>query len=718
MDATMNVGRRLSVVAASMPDAVAAVEPLDYDARGKRRYRQVSFRQLDDDSERIARGLHAIGVTPGTRLALLVRPGIDFISLVFGLFKSGAVAILIDPGMGRRNLIGCLAEVEPEGFIAIPVVQAVRWLLRRRFPKARFNVTVGRRWFWDGITLEQLRAVGSGQSAVGSGQSAVGGRQSAVGGRQSAVGSGQSAVGSGQSAVGSRQSAVGSRQWAVGSRQWAVGSGQSAVGSRQWAVGSGQSAVGSRQSAVDSLPPSALRPPPSSSPSASPDDPAAIIFTTGSTGPPKGVLYSHRNFDAQVDQIREFYGIQPGEIDLPCFPLFGLFNCAMGVTAVIPDMDPSRPAGVDPLKIIEAANDWQATQAFGSPAIWDRVGRYCESHGLRLPTIRRVLSAGAPIPAEVLRRTKACIHPEGEVHTPYGATESLPVASNSASEVLGETSGIPFGEADFPVSGADIPVCQTGEISPGRQEFLPHCDCLTGTAARTRQGGGVCVGRRFRDIRWKVIRIVDGPIRSIEEVEELSAGGGPAISCGAGVSPALAAGTAAPQIGELIVTGPQVTRAYVTRTQWNALSKIADGPAVWHRIGDSGYLDDRDRFWFCGRVAHRVLTADGPMYPICCEAIFNQHPAIRRSALVGVGPAGRQRPVIILEPHQGQMPKGPKQREALLAEIRQLAAANPLTARITDFLLHPHFPVDIRHNAKIFREKLAQWAERRGADRS
>ena len=88
--------------------------------RGKRRYRQVSFRQLDDDSERIARGLHAIGVTPGTRLALLVRPGIDFISLVFGLFKSGAVAILIDPGMGRRNLIGCLAEAEPEGFIAIP----------------------------------------------------------------------------------------------------------------------------------------------------------------------------------------------------------------------------------------------------------------------------------------------------------------------------------------------------------------------------------------------------------------------------------------------------------------------------------------------------------------------------------------------------------------------------------------------------------------------
>ena len=135
MDATMNVGRRLSVMARAMPDAVAVAEPLGYDARGKRRYRHVTFRQLDDDSDRIARGLHAIGATPGTRLALLVRPGIDFISLVFGLFKAGTVAILIDPGMGRRNLIGCLAEAEPEGFVAIPLVQAVRWLLRRRFPE-------------------------------------------------------------------------------------------------------------------------------------------------------------------------------------------------------------------------------------------------------------------------------------------------------------------------------------------------------------------------------------------------------------------------------------------------------------------------------------------------------------------------------------------------------------------------------------------------------
>lgn len=542
---TVNVAARLVEMARLQPDTPAVVEPLGY-AAGRRQYRTVTFREIDRDSDRIAAGLRAMGVVPGTRMALLVRPGVDFVTLVFALLRAGAVIVLIDPGMGRRNLVRCLVEADPEGFVAIPVVHALRACLARRFPHVRHLVTVGRRWFWGGKTLAALRRA--------------------------------------------EPSAV----------------------------------LAATQA----------------------DDPAAIIFTTGSTGPPKGVLFTHGNFDAQVEEIRDFFGIERGGIDLPAFPLFGLFNCAMGVTAVIPDMDPSRPAQVDPRKILEAAHDWQATQTFGSPAVWNVVGRYCAASGNRMPTVKRVLSSGAPVPAPVLEMVRACIHPEGEVYTPYGATEALPVAAISATEVLSET------------------------------------------AAQTCRGAGVCVGRRFSRIAWKVIRPVDGPIARLAEAEELPLG----------------------EVGELIVRGPVVTRRYVTRVEANALAKIADGEGFWHRMGDVGYLDAADRFWFCGRMAHRVLTAVGPMYTIPCEAIFNQHPAVARSALVGIGEAGRQRPVIIVEPKPDRQPRGPAARTALLAELADLARAHSHTAAISDFLIHPSFPVDIRHNAKIFREKLAMWA--------
>ncbi|MGW8257461.1 MAG: AMP-binding protein, partial [Thermoguttaceae bacterium] len=305
---TLNVANRLTKMARIMPEAAAVVEPLGREKNGRRKYRSFTFSQLDQDSNQIANGLRQMGVVSGTRLALLVRPGIDFVSLVFGLLKLGAVSVLIDPGMGKAGLVRCLQEAEPEGFIAIPFVHAVRVLLHRRFSRARFNVTVGRRWFWGGASLAKLRSRSS-----------------------------------------------------------------------------------------KSFDPAAT----------SADDPAAIIFTTGSTGPPKGVLFTHGNFDAQVEQIQERYGIRPGEIDLPGFPLFGLFNCAMGVTAAIPDMDPSRPALVDPAKIIEAIGDWNVTQTFGSPAIWDRVGQYCLAEGVNLSTVRRVLSAGAPVSPKILERMKA-----------------------------------------------------------------------------------------------------------------------------------------------------------------------------------------------------------------------------------------------------------------------------------------------------------------------
>ncbi|MCH7726950.1 MAG: AMP-binding protein [Planctomycetes bacterium] len=544
----VNVGLRLSEVARRIPDQIAVIVPQRVDAHGKRRYRKITFRQLDEDSSLLADGLMEMGVRPGTRLALLVRPGIDFVSLVYALFKTGAVSVLIDPGMGRKHLVRCLQDVKPEGFVAIPLAQAVRCLLRSRFPDARWNVTVGRRLFWGGKTIGQLRA----------------------------------------------------------------------------------RKLSSHFHAVN----------------ASASDPAAIIFTTGSTGPPKGVLYRHGNFNQQVDEIRDEYRIQSGEIDVATFPLFALFNGAMGVTTVIPKMDPTRPAEVDPRHIIDVVNDCKATQSFGSPALWNTVSRYCEQNEIKLPSLRRILSAGAPVPTHVLRRLKSVINSNAEVFTPYGATEALPVASISASEVLQ----------------------QTGEISA--------------------LGAGICVGRRFPGIQWRVIRITDEPIVSIRDADPLPRG----------------------EIGELTVRGNVVTSEYVTCCEANSLHKISDGDGLWHRMGDVGYLDNQDRFWFCGRKAHRVQTATGTMFTILCEAIFNTHPDVYRSALVGVGAPGKQRPVVIAETWPECRPTSRRARQRLREDLLDVASSHRLTENIQDVLLHPSLPVDIRHNAKISREKLSVWA--------
>ncbi len=543
----MNVGMRLSQVAAEMPDAMAVAVPGKRPATGVRPYRQVSFAQLEEDSNKLAAGFQAMGIPVGSRLVLAVPPSIEFVTLVFAMLKAGMVMVLVDPGMGRRNLLRCLEEVQPAGFVGIPLVQAVRSVFRRRFSQARHNVTVGRRWFWGGVTLKQLL----------------------------------------------------------------------------------------RQTDRSFVPVET-----------GPEDPAAIIFTTGSTGPPKGVLYQHQNFNNQVNQIRDFYGIEAGEIDLPGFPLFALFNSVMGVSTVIPDMDPTRPADVDPRNIIEPINQWEITQAFGSPALWNTVGQYCEQTDEKMPTLKRVLSAGAPVPEHVLRRLQQAIHPEGDIYTPYGATEALPVASTSATEVLQET------------------------------------------ITRSREGAGTCVGSRFSQIQWKVIRIEDGPLAEMAEVDPLPAG----------------------EIGELMVRGPVVTKEYVTNTAANALHKVNDQGETWHRMGDVGYLDQADRFWFCGRKTHRIRTASGIMFTVPCETIFNQHPSIYRSALVGMGPAGQQRPVMIVELWPNKKPADDQEQRQLVQELLVLAGNHHLTEAVQEVLIHPSLPVDIRHNSKIFREQLALWA--------
>lgn len=535
----VNIAAHLPEMARRQPDSAAIIFP--------RQKRRMSFSELDKLSDRIARGLIANGICRGVRTVLMVTPSPEFFALTFALFKIGAVPVLIDPGLGIKNLRKCFAEAEPHAFIGIPKAHLARLIFGWGKDSIRSFVTVGRRLFWGGTTL-------------------------------------------------------------------------------------GAIIDENRQETPFTLAPTQHA------------DVAAILFTSGSTGAPKGAVYSHGNFAAQVEALRTVYGIEPGEIDLPTFPLFALFAPALGMTAVIPEMDFTRPGSVNARKIISAIQTYGVTTMFGSPALINRVGRYGVDHKVKLPTLRRAISAGAPVPAAVLERFTSLLNPGVQVFTPYGATEALPVCSIGSDEILGSTRQI------------------------------------------TDSGGGVCIGHPVEGIRLEIIEISDEPIYSWDESMRVPTG----------------------KIGEIVVQGEQVTRGYYNRPDSDHLSKIYDPEtgSFFHRMGDLGGRDEEGRIWFCGRKTHRVETDAGPLFTIPCEAVFNTHPKVYRTALVGVGTPGELKPVLCVELEKGAKADENVVREELLA----IARDHIHTHTIDTILFHPSFPVDIRHNAKIFREKLAVWA--------
>ena len=515
-----SVADRLHNNATKFPDKVALRFP-----SGTR-----TFRQIDEDTDALAAGLVRHGMTPGTRTIVMMPVGPDLVTVVLALFKTGAVPIVVDPGMGLRRILHCYRMVGASAFIGVPAMHLLRKLRPRTFAQVRLSVT----------TRVGLRRVPALREVSRPGES-----------------------------------------------------------------------------------PPQLR--------IGPDDLMMIGFTTGSTGMAKGVEFTYGALDAMVRTAGEAYGHTSVDVCLVTSMQFLFLHLLVGATSVLPGIDFRRVAQADPAVIARTVAEHEVTAMFASPALLDPLTRHLTATGTRLPSLRLVVSGGAPVQASMIARLGGMLSPAADIHTSYGATEATPIASIEARELVG-------------LSGA-----------------------------------GVCVGEPLGGTRVRVVR------------------------CSSGSSPLACTDVPVGEVGEIMVSGPVVSRRYLAPVEANARTKALDGGTLWHRTGDVGRLDEQGRLWFWGRTDDIIMTGRGPLYPVPCETILNGHPSVYRTAVV----RSASGPVVCVELRPGFAWAG------VAAELRALAREHGATRDLTAFVRHPSFPVDPRHNAKIDRGALASWVARR-----
>jgi acyl-CoA synthetase (AMP-forming)/AMP-acid ligase II len=379
-----------------------------------------------------------------------------------------------------------------------------------------------------------------------------------------------------------------------------------------------------------------------------PDDPGAILFTSGSTGIPKGVELLRRHIAAQKRAWNASFGLLEEDIDLVTFPIFLLVSAASGRTCVIPDMDFSQPITVDPEKFAEAVADHAPTFSFGSPALWERLTRHGVRHGLAWNSLRRVVIGGAPVAPSLLERLRK-IAPKAKAFTPFGATEALPICNIGAEEILNIT--------------------QHG----------------------SHAGRGTCVGQPIPGVTARIIPVSEHALPDWSDARFVANGE---------IGEIVVSGD--------VVTESYFRREAQTHLAKSS-ERAADGSRrIWHRMGDTGYFDEEGRLWFCGRVRHITWFSGRPYYSVQVEGIFNQLPNVARSALVNVYRERQPELALVVELDGALDNAGWTE---LVRNAKALAGLYSMPIQHYLRHDRP-FPVDRRHNAKIEREKLAVWAQK------
>jgi acyl-CoA synthetase (AMP-forming)/AMP-acid ligase II len=539
----LNAASYLREHSQTQPDTVALRFPATAYSTAAPRWDAVTYRELEAWSDELARGFAQFGISAGEKTLILAKPSLEFYAMLFGLMKVGAVPILLDPGMGLRNLLKCIAQTRPVAMVALTAVHIIASIIRSPFKSVRRKITVGPRLFWGGRRLEHCRVTGDSPVEL---------------------------------------------------------------------------------AALD------------------PDDKMAIVFTSGSTGAPKGVVWTQELFRAQVSSVQQMLDMGPGITQVQCFAAFAMQDICWGHTCVIPKMNLAKPATAKPADVVAAIVEHQADSAFASPIVWINLGPYCRTRGIQLHSLNKAITTGAPIPVNVHRQYREILDEGTQFWTPYGATEAIPVTHIATDEILGDT----------------------------------H--------EKTKKGAGTCVGWPAVGAEVQIIGITEEAISTWSDDLALAQG----------------------EIGEIVVRGPQVSREYYECPEANAKAKIQSDAGVMHRMGDLGYFDEKGRLWFCGRKAHRLETVHGLVPAVSVEGIFNDHPKVFRTALVGVGVRGQENPILCVQPKKGVS----SWKDEDVAELLQRAAGTRWEGVVAAVLVHKNFPTDARHNSKIRREDLKVWA--------
>lgn len=416
-------------------------------------------------------------------------------------------------------------------------------------------------------------------------------------------------------------------------------------------------------------------------PSPVPDADAAVLYTSGSTGPAKGVVYTQRQLAGMRDAIANTYGFAPGSGLVAGFAPFALLGPALGATSVTPTMDVTRPKTLTASALASAAAAIDATVVFASPAaLVNVVATADELNGEQraaLAKVQTVLSAGAPIPVPLLEALSALV-PNASLHTPYGMTEGLPVTDVSFEMI--------------------------------RQAIAEGTPNAAGEVLDPFARDGVCVGFAVYDAAVAIAPLLQDGSVADELTHE------PGVT------------------GEILVSAPHVKDRY--DTLWVTEEQSISTPG-WHHTGDVGHLDASGRLWVEGRLAHVLLTSQGVLTPVAAEQSAESLPEVRRAALVAVGPAGTAAPVLVIEASANTAALEARQsasglKRALLNRVpgtnrfpvvegvapfelsqlvRQKVAEDTGVELAAVLVVHEH-PTDIRHNSKINRPALGEWASK------